>query len=162
LTAQRKEGRIPPEIIEFFNGPGGHSLIVKGAAGTGKTTFALQLTEELGEIGLSHYLSSRVSDESLYNQFAWLRGRLQPASLEMPAKPAGATTKVVRRALDQLVGNIERGEESEEEKKESSGAEVKDGFFDITIGFDLPEVERAYDFIDKQMPTRALVLVDSI
>src|SRR5256885_10077183 len=74
-------GRIPREIVEFFNAPGGHSLIAKGPAGTGKTTFALQLTEELGEVTASHYLSSRVSDESLFRQFVWLKERLKPAGL---------------------------------------------------------------------------------
>src|SRR3970282_968745 len=48
MTTPKKEGRLPLEIIEFFNQPGGHSLIVKGPAGTGKTTFALQPTEEPG------------------------------------------------------------------------------------------------------------------
>src|SRR5919197_1298387 len=72
-------GRIPREVVEFFNAPGGHSLIVKGPAGTGKTTFALQITEELDEVNASHYLSSRVSDESLFRQFAWLKDRLKPA-----------------------------------------------------------------------------------
>src|SRR5207244_3271884 len=75
-------GRIPREIVEFFNASGGHSLIVKGPAGTGKTTFALQLTEELGEVAASHYLSSRVSDESLYRQFTWLKDRIKPSGLQ--------------------------------------------------------------------------------
>jgi KaiC/GvpD/RAD55 family RecA-like ATPase len=67
---------IPTELVNFFKGPGGHSLIVKGLAGTGKTTFALQLAEELDSIAKSHYISVRVSDESLYNQFPWLRKKL--------------------------------------------------------------------------------------
>lgn len=67
---------IPTELVNFFKGPGGHSLIVKGLAGTGKTTFALQLAEELDNITKSHYISVRVSDESLYNQFPWLRKKL--------------------------------------------------------------------------------------
>ena len=36
---------MPNEIIRFFGQEGGRSLIVKGEAGTGKTTFALQLLE---------------------------------------------------------------------------------------------------------------------
>ncbi len=68
---------IPEELVNFFKGPGGHSLIVKGLAGTGKTTFALQLAEELDSIAKSHYISVRVSDESLYNQFPWLRKKLK-------------------------------------------------------------------------------------
>ena len=158
-----KTPRIPREVIEFFNAPGGHSLIVKGQAGTGKTTFALQLTEELGEVAASHYLSSRVSDESLYNQFPWLRERLKAAILQPPPKPAHPTTKVTRVALDQLEGKIQAGEEtSEEEAKSALGTEVKDGFLEMNIGFDLPEVEAAYDFVDARIPNRSLVLIDSV
>ena len=155
---------IPREVIEFFNAPGGHSLIVKGQAGTGKTTFALQLTEELGEVAASHYLSSRVSDESLYNQFPWLRERLKPANIQPPPKPAHPTTKVARVALDQLEGKIQAGEESgdEESAKSTLGPEVKDGFLEMSIGFDLPEVEAAYDFVDARIPERSLVLIDSV
>src|SRR2546422_1248520 len=96
-------GRIPREIVEFFNAPGGHSLIAKGPAGTGKTTFALQLTEALGEVTASHYLSSRVSDESLYRQFTWLKDRIKPAILQTGSK-SPHDTKVARHALDQLEG----------------------------------------------------------
>ncbi len=158
-----KSGKIPKEIIEFFNQPGGHSLIVKGQAGSGKTTFALQLTEELGEVADSHYLSSRVSDESLFNQFPWLRDRLKPAILQTAPKPANPTTKVLRVALDQLEGKIQAGEESEDEGSKSlAGADVKDGYIEMSIGFDLPEIEAAYDFVDGHMPKRSLVLIDSI
>ncbi len=159
-----KSGRIPREVIEFFNQPGGHSLIVKGPAGTGKTTFALQVTEELGGVADSHYLSSRVSDESLYNQFPWLRERLKPAILQGPPKNPKATTKVLRTALDQLEGKIEAGEEGGEEEgaKSLAGADVKDGYIEMSIGFDLPEIEAAYDFVDGHIPKRSLVLIDSI
>src|SRR3989449_486526 len=63
-------GRIPREIVEFFNAPGGHSLIVSG--------------------------------------------------------------------------------------------EVKGNFLEVTLGFDLPELEAAYDFVDDRIPARSLVLIDSI
>src|SRR5437870_2994000 len=80
-------GRIPREIVEFFNSPGGHSLIVKGPAGTGKTTFALQLTEALGEVTASHYLSSRVLVEYIYLQFTLLREQVNPKVLESSGEP---------------------------------------------------------------------------
>src|SRR2546428_4543106 len=155
-------GRIPREIVEFFNAPGGHSLIVKGPAGTGKTTFALQLTETLGEVTTSHYLSSRVSDESLYRQFTWLKDRIKPKVLQTGSK-APHDTKVARHALDQLEGKLEEGKEGEDEDPEAIGAgEVKGNFLEVTLGFDLPELEDAYTFVDDRNPERSLVLIDSI
>jgi KaiC/GvpD/RAD55 family RecA-like ATPase len=63
---------IPTEIRRFFTNPGGHSLIIKGKAGTGKTTLVLQMLEEIFSGLDNFYLSSRVSDTSLYKQFPWL------------------------------------------------------------------------------------------
>jgi len=155
-------GRIPREIVEFFNAPGGHSLIVKGAAGTGKTTFALQLTEELGEVTASHYLSSRVSDESLYRQFVWLKERLKPSVLQTGTKGM-SEAKVIRSALDQLEGKIQEGKEGDEEEPEAIGSpELKGNILEMIVGFDLPELEAAYEFVDRRIPERSLVLIDSI
>ncbi len=66
-------GRLPPEFIKFLEATGGHSLVIKGEAGTGKTTLALQLIETMTGSQNQYYLSSRVSDESLYRQFPWLK-----------------------------------------------------------------------------------------
>jgi Cdc6-like AAA superfamily ATPase len=63
---------LPLEIHKFFLNPGGHSLIIKGRAGTGKTTLVLQMLEEVFTGLDNFYLSSRVSDTSLYKQFPWL------------------------------------------------------------------------------------------
>ena len=51
---------IPDVIRNFFGKIGGRSLLVKGNAGTGKTTFALQMLEELANPKRSFYLSTRV------------------------------------------------------------------------------------------------------
>ncbi len=59
-------GGVPSEVIGFLSGKGGRSLIVKGGAGTGKTTFGLELLERVGQPGRSYYLSTRVGDEALY------------------------------------------------------------------------------------------------
>jgi KaiC/GvpD/RAD55 family RecA-like ATPase len=73
LSAENRDGRgLPPEIHRFFENPGGHSLIVKGRAGTGKTTLVLQMLEEVFSGLDNFYLSSRVSDTALYKQFPWL------------------------------------------------------------------------------------------
>src|SRR5579863_3460818 len=66
-------GGVPPEVVSFLSGKGGRSLIVKGGAGTGKTTFGLELLDRVGEPERSFYLSTRVGDEALYRQFPWLK-----------------------------------------------------------------------------------------
>jgi Cdc6-like AAA superfamily ATPase len=42
-------GKTPDEILDFLRAKGGHSLLIKGKAGTGKTTLALQIIEELSD-----------------------------------------------------------------------------------------------------------------
>ena len=63
---------LPEELRRFFLASGGHSLILRGNAGVGKTTFALQAIEEIDEIDNSFYFSTRVSDALLLSQFPWL------------------------------------------------------------------------------------------
>ena len=67
---------LPSEVVRFLENAGGHSLIVRGNAGTGKTTFVLQVAEEFKDRQKAHYLSTRVSDTSLLRQFPWLAERL--------------------------------------------------------------------------------------
>ncbi|HOO04170.1 MAG TPA: gas vesicle protein GvpD, partial [Methanomassiliicoccales archaeon] len=66
---------LPTEVVQFLEAPGGHSLIVRGNAGTGKTTFALQVADEFYDRRKVHYLSTRVSDAALLRQFPWLAER---------------------------------------------------------------------------------------
>ena len=66
-------GGVPPEVVTFLSGKGGRSLIIKGGAGTGKTTFGLEILERVGQANRSYYLSTRVGDEALYRQFPWLK-----------------------------------------------------------------------------------------
>lgn len=153
---------IPEELLHFFRSPGGHSLIVKGPAGTGKTTFALQLAEELGGDAALHYLSSRVSDESLYNQFQWLRERMKPWTIQRLPQPQTSKGRVARLRLDQLIGKVQEGQGPEEEEKPPGTPDVTDEGIEVIIGEDLPEIERAYDFVDHVLPGRGLLLIDSI
>jgi len=186
---------IPADILQFFRNAGGHSLIVKGSAGTGKTTFALQLTEELGGISTSFYMSTRVSDESLYNQFPWLRDRMRQAATEIagrhfsktvdeqPVHKEGATDisvevrvrgekkppeppkkRLDRTELEKLEGKIEMGEEGEGDETYAKHGEgqVSEGSIVFDLGSDLPEIDMAYDAVEKNLPQKTLVLIDSI
>jgi len=185
---------IPSDILRFFRNPGGHSMIVKGSAGTGKTTFALQLTEELGGINTSFYMSTRVSDESLYNQFPWLRERMKKTATELAGRQFSRTIdetavhtegttdisfefrvrgerksteagkkRLPRTELEKLEGRIEMGEEGGDEAYAKHGeGQVAEGTLVFDLGSDLPEIDMAYDAVEKNLPQKTLILIDSI
>ncbi|MBS3816383.1 MAG: hypothetical protein KGY76_02335 [Candidatus Thermoplasmatota archaeon] len=159
---------IPTEIREFLEKEGGSSIFLEGASGTGKTTLALQLIEEIAEPEKSFYLSTRVSDEALYQQFPWLEEK------EMRSQITDAS-KVF---LETLYGEEEEEEEAslpEEEKEKIEGAQEflstirEEGppeNVDRTrlnqLDKEIPGLERIYDRIDKILPERSLLVIDSI
>ncbi len=182
---------IPEDIQTFFRGKGGHSLIVKGSAGTGKTTLALQLIEELEDIPGSYYLSIRVSDESLYNQFPWLREKVRKSDLlkvgrgflrsfeeadeeEMErirkarsllrevSEDEVRVTRVDRTELNKLEGRLEMGQEGDEIYEKVGEGEVVDDSVVFDLGSDLPEIDLAYDAIERNLPRKSLLIIDSI
>ena len=173
---------FPEEIVKFLSSSGGHSLIVRGMAGTGKTTLALQMIEELAQLQQSYYMSTRVSDHSLFNQFPWLMEKVkegeilkarkklrQKADSEMQVEKIllglaaikgemkGEKVKAPRNELRRLEGNIEIGED-EDSPAEPTG----EGEITVTVGSMMPEIEMAYDVVDKALPDRTLIIIDSI
>jgi KaiC/GvpD/RAD55 family RecA-like ATPase len=76
---------LPGVLTNFFESRGGHSLILKGPAGTGKTTLALQIVETMSRSERTQYISSRVSDVALYAQFPWLAEKNRQRDLLMAA-----------------------------------------------------------------------------
>ena len=155
--------------MQFFRSPGAHSLIVKGSAGTGKTTFCLQLAEELGGGARSYYMSIRVSDESLYLQFPWLREKREahrfqhvPRASSSSEEPSQTPLKVDRTELQKLEGRVEMGKEGDETYQKVGEAEVASDALIFDLGSDLPEIDLAYDEVERNLPHSTLVLVDSI
>lgn len=175
-----KEAGIPDELLQFLRSPGGHSLIVKGAAGTGKTTFALQLAEELGDGPRSYYMSVRVSDASLYRQFPWLlekratvtshrlQGAIPTSTYDPHDEPGRDATKgppplrVDRTELQKLEGRVEMGQEGDEAYEKVGEGQVASDTLIFDLGSDLPEIDLAYDEVERNLPGATLVLVDSI
>src|SRR4030042_1922111 len=91
-AAEQGGSNFPDEIVKFLSSPGGHSLILRGMAGTGKTTLALQMIEELAAVQQSYYMSTRVSDQSLFRQFPWMlekvrEGEILKARKKLRKKP---------------------------------------------------------------------------
>jgi KaiC/GvpD/RAD55 family RecA-like ATPase len=69
---------IPNEIMEALNKRYGFALFIKGSAGTGKTTLALEILKCAKN---PIYISTRVSPEFLYEQFPWAKNFLPPTNI---------------------------------------------------------------------------------
>jgi len=153
--------------------------LIKGEAGTGKTTLALQLIEVLSDQQPEYYLSTRVSDVALYNQFPWLKERVRNNQLlragmafmrrswikegERKVKPTEDVeneVEVDRRELNRLEGQIEAGELGLED--EDSSSMHLDGSIVVELGSLLPELEMAYDIVESNLPKMTLVVLDSV
>ncbi|MBM4237155.1 MAG: AAA family ATPase, partial [Euryarchaeota archaeon] len=154
MSAEGGAFRTPPEIITFFTKPGGHSLILRGNAGTGKTTFALQTIEDLSAIEKSYYLSTRVSDASLFTQFPWLRekvnrGETTPRALAAEdATKNGGPSPPTRAGLASLKG--------------IGGTAGGPTRISVSIGRDLSELEAIYKTLETKRETKSLIVIDSI
>jgi len=71
---------MSPEDFSRFLTAGGTTLLIKGYAGSGKTTLALQLLSQLSEGDNGVYISSRVSESKLMQQLPWLAGVMKSKS----------------------------------------------------------------------------------
>ena len=140
---------IPQEVIGFFKNKGGHSLIIKGEPGSGKTTFALEILNSLKDHFEIQYISSRVADDVLFLQFPWLENVLKKKIKKSNRK------KIKREELNKLEGLIEEG--LIEEKATFTENEAI-----FEIGSMMPEIDEIYDFVENVHPKKALVCVDSI
>jgi len=145
--SQSSAAGIPQEIHSFFTNPGGHSLILRGMAGAGKTTFALQTIEDLVAAESSFYFSTRVSDESLLLQFPWLRDKL---ASDVTSRIDGQKAEGTHQGLSALKGI--------NTAPRPSGK----GLVSVSIGKDLGEIEDMYTAVERRAPERTLVVVDSI
>ncbi|MCU0861108.1 MAG: hypothetical protein MUE65_02180 [Methanomassiliicoccales archaeon] len=150
-------------------GPGGHSVLIRGNAGTGKTTMALQMIEEMQEIENSFYFSTRVSDAIMLNQFPWLARRLygedegevihqevDEAHREMdgvplePPRPIPGEQDQARYWLNKL------------KLRGAFGFEVRPGQAFPQNRIDLSELEKVYSTVERGGKGKALVVIDSI
>ncbi len=139
---------LPKEIVEFMKRNGTKSLIVKGEPGSGKTTLSLELLNHFRDSMAILYVSSRVPDHVLVEQFPWI-------SEMMNLKFERKERKIKRDKLRRLEGLIENG--LVEEKVVLKGDELT-----IEVGEMLPELERIYDFVEAQKDKTPLICVDSL
>ena len=161
---------IPGEIRAFFGNSGGRSLLVKGPAGSGKTTLALQLLEDLADPLKSFYLSSRVSDQALFRQFPWLEKE------EMKNRIIDSS----RILLQHLVADEDDDKTPDPKHHErlSSAREFLRSVSDeplappskvdrtrLSVLLErnrMPEIERIYDRVEANLPDKSMIIIDSV
>lgn len=88
MTLKTKENKrefsvdIPPEIVSAFKRKDtGYSLLLKGKAGVGKSTFAISLLSYFKQMDKTQtpvFMSTRVAPTSIYTQFPWIKKHLKP------------------------------------------------------------------------------------
>jgi KaiC/GvpD/RAD55 family RecA-like ATPase len=165
-----KPSGIPGPIRDFLAEPSARSLLVKGSSGTGKTTFVLQLMEEVLPLETSVYLSTRVSDAALYSHFKWLeekewRESILDASKEMlrimKATPSreelqeiaekGEILAASKDFLKTLYPDTDPKRQVERTRLDS-----------LCMDYTLSELEKLYDRLERKLPARCFVIVDSL
>jgi KaiC/GvpD/RAD55 family RecA-like ATPase len=62
---------MPEELMHFIQRDT-YSLLIKGFAGTGKTTLALTILKSLGSSNNFFYISTRISPKQLFQYYPWL------------------------------------------------------------------------------------------
>ena len=71
LIKKNRVGHLPKELLKFVKNDS-YSLLVKGKPGTGKTTFALTLMDNLNHDSNYFYISTRLSIKQLSFFYPWI------------------------------------------------------------------------------------------
>ena len=189
---EKNKGKVPPILLEFMRAPGGHSLVVKGDAGTGKTTLALQIIEEMGDEQPDYYLSQGIGRVPLPkvpvgaehkmrdNVLKAAKSFLQRTKENVPGEHV--SPRVAAAAGKELLGVLNRTEgaqivvrtelhklegqieagEITEDGEEGFLGDIGEEGITFDIGMLLPELEVAYDIAETNLPKKTLIVVDSI
>ena len=161
---------IPDSIEDFFHEPSARSLLVKGASGTGKTTFVLQMMEDVLPLDTSIYFSTRVSDEALYSHFKWLREKEWRESILDASKEV---LKVMRATsspseMEEMAEKREILNASKDflttiyPSEEPQRQVARDRLDKLCENYPLRELEKLYDSLERKLPQRCFVVVDSL
>ncbi len=172
MPREASERHIPEEVKSFFQHKSGRSMMVIGGAGTGKTTFALQLLEEIAKPEKSFYLTTRVSDQALYSQFPWLE------SEDMKNRIIDASRIFLSTVYTDEEGGERPAISKEEMERLSSAKDFLKSINDEPLAPPskvdrsrlslllernrMPEIERIYDKVDSILPEKTMLVIDSI
>jgi KaiC/GvpD/RAD55 family RecA-like ATPase len=161
---------LPEELRRFFLATGGHSLILRGNAGVGKTTFGLQAIEELNEIDNSFYFSTRVSDALLLTQFPWLAKKVYGDDVGESVQ-----SEMLRQQEEELAQEAAALVTADDDKMEpkrpwftrmklvwGSGSGLRAGQNMQQARVDLEPLVKIYEALERCGSERTLVVLDSV
>jgi pentatricopeptide repeat protein len=103
-------GNIPDDLVNFLR-QDTYSLIIKGYAGTGKTTLALTILNEMQIKTNCLYISTRISPDQLFQYYPWLEesfGGSRKTKLTEAAESADGSLVFVDARLDEPGSLFER------------------------------------------------------
>ncbi len=149
---------IPEEIDKFLNSEYGVSLLIKGPPGSGKTTFSLQILDKMKSYKNTIYVSTRIGDISLYNQFPWLKNLEKNIKLIILSKTF--VEKINKNIKENEIKYIAKEMLTEMRNNEKHVSRFmynklfKDNF--------IPEIERIYDEVESNLPKQSIIVIDSI
>ena len=99
---------LPTEIASFLRRPPPDTMLVRGRAGTGKTTFVLTLLSSFP--GQRIYVTSRTRGAALARDFPWLGGPENPQLMVVDASHRTGTVRDTARALTNLRNYLVEGD----------------------------------------------------
>jgi len=167
---------VPIEIISFFGKSTTSSLLVKGLAGTGKTTFALEMIEVMSSFENVYYVSTRVSNEALYRHYPWLREK----ELHAPHKARVPAAKAAEKEMAFITPGDYFSKEKfmyagirrlEEERKEEPAPKPRQ---ERSLNFEtpyldrlgrreaIPDIEAVYRKVNDNIPNKSFFVLDSL
>jgi KaiC/GvpD/RAD55 family RecA-like ATPase len=94
--------RIPDELSQFLKL--GHTLLIKGDAGTGKTTLALKILQSFEPVSCI-YFSTKTPPSVLYEHYPWLKDKtvLGPEEIQFLETRQESPERLLNRLRDQLL-----------------------------------------------------------
>ncbi|MEM4308916.1 MAG: gas vesicle protein GvpD P-loop domain-containing protein [Thermoplasmata archaeon] len=157
------KGKIPEEIFDFLNRDAGRSLLIRGPAGTGKTTLALETMDKMRRMMNTYYLTSRVADSALFDHFPWLKQMIEEGEMMKVVKEMEKLA-LKREAAEKKGPKVERTELRKLEGFIEEGGEplFEQGEITLAVGSPVEELDLVYDVVEKALPKSTLVVIDSI